>query len=924
MKTILHVLNIKRLLGWAAYCTFWGYNGIFITLICFGLIPMEINRFIDEIQRGLLSPLVAGFVIFGGLVPILTCIFGFVKLRHSPRGLLALLFGVEGPALLVTLVSAAAERTLTTPVTLILIGLLLGAAGQIMSEILRDREINSVGRLGLILINTIGAVTGIYLAVLLSFFVLPWLNLLADIVIREGIFADIYRALTHLRPVRVLGMLLALASGFLVLGIPVGLVSLPVARIIRDATYFCRQGSGTAALLTIALTGTGSALLLSIMAQQPQLGAFKATDHAPSTDADRRAWLAQAEDIQEGLLNTYLWHHRYVGSDRGLNAVDDTYRWAGYSDEEARHVQELFNQWARPFLFDDSAREMRESEASQRYKSYFDASLQRQANVQIQNAMQHVAPWQRRGGARISDINARRVRLVSQEITVHPKDKYADIEIHDAYRSEVLEESEIRIGFALPPSAVLTGLWMGPSAKRSEAFPFVIAPKGAARKVYEAQVRRRIDPALLEQVGPQQYSLRIFPIPGTRQTSGAPVVHVWLTYQALPGPQGWPVPKVLQLQNAYFDDEAPRTINGAPVQIQGWMPERLHSEVSPEAWNTRLASDQSLYGIPVQNEPTPVTGQRIALVLDRSYSMRMVEPQLQATLKTIRELLSPANTIDVLLTSAEVRGEAPRLKPLAEVGPQDLLAFGGHGSQLLFEQADQYLSGYDAIVLITDSGDSVLDVPGQARASCCPLYLLSLNGFATSLSDNLTQSLLRSGGALVQDLADLMHRLHLNRRPMPGSEDRQFVGLSQGWAFFLGPHPTMPQSDDAGLLPLAAAWFIRRHTANPEKANLKNLDRLHEMAQRATIVSPYSSMLVLINDAQRAQLEAANRADDRFERGVHASDDEPLPHPATLDGNLQGTPEPSSWALLALAAAGAIRRRSKNRRGPPRLSSETV
>ncbi len=40
-----------------------------------------------------------------------------------------------------------------------------------------------------------------------------------------------------------------------------------------------------------------------------------------------------------------------------------------------------------------------------------------------------------------------------------------------------------------------------------------VAPRGAAKRVYEESLRRNIDPALIEKVGLNSYSLRVFPIP---------------------------------------------------------------------------------------------------------------------------------------------------------------------------------------------------------------------------------------------------------------------------------------------------------------------------------------------------------------------------------------------------------------------------
>lgn len=45
-----------------------------------------------------------------------------------------------------------------------------------------------------------------------------------------------------------------------------------------------------------------------------------------------------------------------------------------------------------------------------------------------------------------------------------------------------------------------------------------VAPRGAAKQVYEESVSRGIDPALLAQVGPRQYQLRVFPIPSVQNT----------------------------------------------------------------------------------------------------------------------------------------------------------------------------------------------------------------------------------------------------------------------------------------------------------------------------------------------------------------------------------------------------------------------
>ena len=80
---------------------------------------------------------------------------------------------------------------------------------------------------------------------------------------------------------------------------------------------------------------------------------------------------------------------------------------------------------------------------------------------------------------------------------------------------------------------------------------------------------------------------------------------------------------------------------------------------------------------------------------------------------------------------------------------------------------------------------------------------------------------------------------------------------------------------------------------------LETLDYLHALAQEYSIVSPYSSMLVLVNEQQQALLNRLVQGEDRYDREVEAigetSPGSPIP--------LAGVPEPHEWLLLGLVAA---------------------
>ena len=110
------------------------------------------------------------------------------------------------------------------------------------------------------------------------------------------------------------------------------------------------------------------------------------------------------------------------------------------------------------------------------------------------------------------------------------------------------------------------------------------------------------------------------------------------------------------------------------------------------------------------------------------------------------------------------------------------------------------------------------------------------------------------------------------------------------------------------LAALAARQLISGATRTGRAAGLEGLDRMHALAKHFEIVTPYSSMLVLVEDRQRKALEEAERGDDRFDREVERG----LEHGGP---NITGTPEPEEWALFFLGLALAYVA-SKRRAGP--------
>jgi hypothetical protein len=125
----------------------------------------------------------------------------------------------------------------------------------------------------------------------------------------------------------------------------------------------------------------------------------------------------------------------------------------------------------------------------------------------------------------------------------------------------------------------------------------------------------------------------------------------------------------------------------------------------------------------------------------------------------------------------------------------------------------------------------------------------------------------------------------------------------------------MAAESDAGFAPLAARRAILSAARGGAGSNrqLADLDRLHALATSAGIVTQYSSLLVLVNDAQRQSLEEAAGDSDRFQREYEAVGETTPPSPM----DVTGVPEPEEWILIGLAALllwrGAVTRRRSAR-----------
>jgi putative PEP-CTERM system integral membrane protein len=678
----------------------------------------------------------------------------------------------------------------------------------------------------------------------------------------------------------------------------------------RSCVALAQLRSRAWAAVVVGLSVMLIAAVFSLSLTQPQTEAFERLSTPPHSDGERRSLLAHADALRDGLQNAYLAAYRYQGTAGLPRAVSEQYRHAfGGSLEDWRVLGLWHDLLAAPWLYQGESIAGDARRAAELYTQFFDAQIQRDQREAVSAALN--ATYDRDGiEAGVLNIGSARVLLLSQNIEVTEHGDMADVEWSEVYQNQTLQPQEVLYYFSLPQSAVVTGLWLGESPDKASAAAFVVAPRGAAARVYRASVRRSIDPALLEQVGPRQYRLRVFPIPAKDyRTDEAKPLYLWLRYSVMATPDGWPAPRLLERRNVFWTEQSKRAHNGVLSTDEApWSPAALprNSATKPTVHTATLQGGLRVTATPTA---TPIAaaarGLRLLVVVDRSYSMRAVQGPLQTALQ---RLAQTGHDVDYCLSAAPSRGEPARMT--RRVGEADLLFYGGHPQSTLLQQMGELAltHPYHAVIVLTDAGGYDLeskDVPPAAALyrRDAPLWLVHLGGgLPFAYADEVWAAVHRSGGGIATTLDEAL--LQIEPRLSGGLSSQAVARFADGylWRVERSDVATTTPTDEA-FVPLAARAALAAMQATAEADTPTAQDDMHALAKSYGIISPLSSMIVLVTDAQREALRQAQHAQDRFKRDTE-NGVEDLTAPSGSDV-VSGVPEPQEWALLLAAAAMA-------------------
>ncbi len=925
-KTIIHTL-------------FWSWHAIWLFGVLFGLAPRLLPELVLASAQGQVPWGITGSAVALILLPCLTLAAGW-RLRHDHWKLLRLFYGVGGVAFALLFVRLFLIREATAGVQLLLGTLAAGAAfytAELFGGLHRLGRAAAVVRMvGYSALLIIGVYTGVTMGLYTVPVTIVAIPELASNIIDGLTRASLLRLLTY-SPVLFAAAAFGLYSFTLMLGLPIAVAVLYTRGWWRGLKAWSTSRPRALGVGITAATIATWLLALVTLSEQPQSEAFSRLSARP-VDAQAQADnLAHTEQIRAGLLNAYLSPHRYWGP-RGNNIhLARLYRKAFGTQSDVMGPQRVFNALAAPLLYDGDSTHGDRAAAQVRYEQFFDQPLQQGEREAVITAVS--ATYDRtQAEAGLLDVGQRRVLLTEQAVHTRVEGDVAHFTLHEVYVNQTWEQQEVFYYFNLPEHAALTGLWLGDSDDVTKRFAPTVAPRGAAQQVYREQRARRIDPALVEQVGPRQYRLRAFPIPARdrRDHGEAAPLHLWMEWTVLHDGSGWPAPRLAEARNVYWEPwSTRRTIDGEPADHHGWLPPHFAGNATPAPHHFDLDGVR-VRAVPV--DPFSASARpdgRLAIVLETSLSMAEHAAAVQSTLA---RLAHDGYQADLYIAPSPWSAERPRVVPLAGADPH---YYGGHTLVGALGQFDALRgdTDYAAILVLSDAGsfaflqddarpdgrarspmrrgsadDTAIELTryteelGRTAAALAnarfeaPVWLLHFGNLPHAYRDEVGDLLQRTHGGVATDLEALLTRLS--------------DGAIDGYQWSFDPLPVEPASDattpdatsppqlDDAFRPIAARALISHLARQQPQPQLDTLDRIHAVAVEHRLVTPWSSMIVLVNDAQREALARASAAEDRFDReaesGVEAT--------TTPGGTLQlaATPEPEEWLLLCMGLLALI------------------
>lgn len=862
---------IKRLFysNWLGYLIFYGWNLLYVLVI----ITLESSeRVFSELIYNVFTSYTPVEYLFNTavvcIIPFFCLFIGWKLLNNDRNQLLKWFYGFQVPLSFLVLFRLGGFNEVTTPILLYFILLLIPVVGYGIKMLLKSKISPNVKNAFTVFQVFVGAGVGAFLLI----YTVP----IVWIIIRELIsdFPDI----RDLFQIGFLGFILGvffLATGTLTVFFPIALIVFYTWEGIQELWTGLLSNSMAKMVGAISLA---SCVFLVYPRDQPQTEALKMAKGWMSGEISNAELLANQESIRTGLVNSYLWRYRYIGrSEDEYGGVNGLYEEAFGSKNN--WITRLHDIMISPFVYQGKWED--KEEAAEYYEQIFDTPIEREEKTAIIDAMRN--SFQLRGvEATILSIDQKQVEVTDRDIKYNQlEDGVVEVFFHERYENRSYQNQEVFYYFTVPQNTVITGMWLGDNDENLRQFPYTIAPRGAAQKTYQAIKAVRRDPSLLEQVGPYQYRLRIFPVlprdrvrfrSDDREIEVRPM-HLTLRLLTKADENGKiQLPQLTEKRNVYWDQK-----NLADYRESEWFPSP-ETTFEPSKPDTEIEFENTSVSIAqIQDLPKREVTDEFALIVDGSYSMGKHTESIHQIIQDFPF----RNNLDVYVLS---------LNELKSVKvPFSFDEFVGNNYPMKTISTWQAENQNKRIVWLTDKGSYELlqrDSVYKASTFSKPIDVLHVNGYSPIYDDAFIETVIQSGGNVYSGLDELVTVIETE------TTSNSPTWIENGVRYRFAPDSSVNSKNSF------AAYYASRmamaFNRNKKDVTVKELDELHKLAVKHSFVSPYSSMICLVDDEQRRMLEELSKKEDRFERSVENGK-------TSGNLNLMASPEPHEWLMIIAA-----------------------
>lgn len=436
-----------------------------------------------------------------------------------------------------------------------------------------------------------------------------------------------------------------------------------------------------------------------------------------------------------------------------------------------------------------------------------------------------------------------------------------------------------------------------------------IASRGAARKVYEDSLRINKDPALIEKIGLDTYTLRVFPIPSKLNSESQGRQQVQLTILT---PVQKDIPLVyspkLAILNAEFTKDSSlvskvyknnqlqledivqnqdietylETDHILKQELRNDIPSKILADycIDPNIWSWVFADQALLSGWFINPEALGTAQKtKISLFLDNSQSTtRWKEPGMNFGIKKrYQEIFAWLKNFSGQLHDVDLFSYNFQVEKIATI--EDINYWGYTDNQAILDYITTNNLTNQHIIIVTDDDSFNLSTTENTDRNLTALFTNQIDvvkiGKKVKSYPSDFNSILAAAHGNVYSLNDPNELPTLLNKIM---SNKQALKLSFCMSGSILPSPEI-QKIIAGYVSNAVMSSI---TNSQDRLTIAKIQ--HSIAVQHQIVNQFNSMIALENDRQREDLKKYEQQWDRFDNN-------------TLDGSTAPANPEEEWLL---------------------------